>query len=207
MKRYVLAAVTAAAAAFAATPASAQLVTYNTNGSTLQCGTAANCSAITGNSIRFGTGVNSLVLSYDPILSATVSAPSNISLGAIDSSNLLASNYDITGVLLNILLFSTPPGSSGSLPQGSISGTLAGFSSNATLSFLSGGVTIGGFNYAVTNSPLSINPPSSNAGVTTIQGRVTAVPEPATWAMMLLGFGGIGFAMRRRRQPTLAQVA
>lgn len=28
---------------------------------------------------------------------------------------------------------------------------------------------------------------------------VSAVPEPATWAMMLLGFGGIGFAMRRRR--------
>ena len=34
------------------------------------------------------------------------------------------------------------------------------------------------------------------------------VPEPATWAMMLLGFGGIGFAMRRRRgQQTLAQIA
>jgi hypothetical protein len=27
---------------------------------------------------------------------------------------------------------------------------------------------------------------------------VTAVPEPATWAMMLLGFGMIGFAMRKR---------
>jgi hypothetical protein len=27
----------------------------------------------------------------------------------------------------------------------------------------------------------------------------TGVPEPATWAMMLLGFGGIGMAMRRRR--------
>lgn len=34
-----------------------------------------------------------------------------------------------------------------------------------------------------------------------------AVPEPATWAMMLLGFGGIGFAMRRRRRPALAQIA
>ena len=28
----------------------------------------------------------------------------------------------------------------------------------------------------------------------------TAVPEPATWAMMLAGFGAVGFAMRRRRQ-------
>jgi hypothetical protein len=26
------------------------------------------------------------------------------------------------------------------------------------------------------------------------------VPEPATWAMMLLGFGGIGVALRRRRE-------
>lgn len=34
-----------------------------------------------------------------------------------------------------------------------------------------------------------------------------AVPEPSTWAMMLLGFAGIGFAMRRRRNPALAQVA
>jgi hypothetical protein len=28
------------------------------------------------------------------------------------------------------------------------------------------------------------------------------VPEPGTWAMMLLGFGGIGMAMRRRRRPS-----
>jgi len=34
-----------------------------------------------------------------------------------------------------------------------------------------------------------------------------AVPEPATWALMLLGFGGIGMAMRRRRRPALAQIA
>lgn len=34
-----------------------------------------------------------------------------------------------------------------------------------------------------------------------------AVPEPATWAMMLLGFGAIGMASRRRRKPMLAQIA
>ena len=27
------------------------------------------------------------------------------------------------------------------------------------------------------------------------------VPEPGTWAMMLLGFGGIGLAMRKRGRP------
>jgi hypothetical protein len=36
-----------------------------------------------------------------------------------------------------------------------------------------------------------------------------AVPEPGTWALMLLGFGGIGMAMRRRRKErgALMQVA
>ena len=29
-------------------------------------------------------------------------------------------------------------------------------------------------------------------------GVISAVPEVGTWAMMLLGFGGVGFAMRRR---------
>jgi hypothetical protein len=35
----------------------------------------------------------------------------------------------------------------------------------------------------------------------------TGVPEPSTWAMMLLGFGAIGFSFRRRgqvRSPKLA---
>jgi PEP-CTERM motif len=36
---------------------------------------------------------------------------------------------------------------------------------------------------------------------------IRAVPEPATWAMMLLGFGAAGFALRRRRRPVLTQVA
>lgn len=34
-----------------------------------------------------------------------------------------------------------------------------------------------------------------------------AVPEPATWAMMLLGFAGIGASMRRRTKPMLMQIA
>ena len=33
------------------------------------------------------------------------------------------------------------------------------------------------------------------------------VPEPATWAMMLLGFGAVGFSMRRRRRALMPQVA
>ncbi len=32
-----------------------------------------------------------------------------------------------------------------------------------------------------------------------------AVPEPATWAMMLVGFGGVGFAMRRKTRAAGAR--
>ena len=46
----------------------------------------------------------------------------------------------------------------------------------------------------------------SNAALYTT-GTPPAVPEPATWAMMLMGFGAAGFAMRKRRQPGLQQIA
>jgi hypothetical protein len=32
------------------------------------------------------------------------------------------------------------------------------------------------------------------------------VPEPSTWATMLLGFGLVGLAMRRQRKPDFAKV-
>lgn len=41
---------------------------------------------------------------------------------------------------------------------------------------------------------------SDNAGDISFQiNSAGAVPEPGTWAMMLLGFGAIGFGMRRRK--------
>ncbi len=70
------------------------------------------------------------------------------------------------------------------------------------------------FTFSTTQSgPLSfeaINPENSGAGtnVGNILDNVvlTAVPEPSTWAMMILGFLGMGFIGYRRR-PTLFRVA
>lgn len=47
-------------------------------------------------------------------------------------------------------------------------------------------------------------------GLSALSGDITitpALPEPGTWAMMLLGFGAIGLSLRSRRKPVLAQVA
>lgn len=36
---------------------------------------------------------------------------------------------------------------------------------------------------------------------------IAAVPEPGTWALMLLGFGAVGFSMRRKREARPLQLA
>src|SRR5690606_2120681 len=53
---------------------------------------------------------------------------------------------------------------------------------------------------------LTISGENNDTGV--MEGSITieqAVPEPATWAMMLFGFGAIGFALRRRKQQKSLQ--
>jgi len=37
-----------------------------------------------------------------------------------------------------------------------------------------------------------------------IRALLTPVPEPATWAMLIVGFGMVGFGLRRRRQTLAA---
>jgi hypothetical protein len=41
---------------------------------------------------------------------------------------------------------------------------------------------------------------TGNIGANTIKTVTSAVPEPATWAIMLMGFGGLGAMLRQRRQ-------
>jgi hypothetical protein len=40
----------------------------------------------------------------------------------------------------------------------------------------------------------------SNGSFTGTMQAVTAVPEPSTWAMLILGFAGLGFMAYRRQQ-------
>ena len=60
--------------------------------------------------------------------------------------------------------------------------------------------------YTLSIGGTSTNSAAAMSGNITIH-QVNAVPEPATWAMMLLGFGAVGMVLRRRRRPVLAQIA
>ena len=117
----------------------------------------------------------------------------------------------------------------------SFTNTLAGFytisldTSDAAVNFTSAVLSDGVNNYALGSSfdngifelwtlgpsliaagayTLTINGSTSDSGA--LAGTVTireAVPEPATWAMMLLGFGAMGLTIRGRRRRMIAQAA
>ncbi|MHA6722018.1 FxDxF family PEP-CTERM protein [Sphingomonas sp. RS2018] len=63
------------------------------------------------------------------------------------------------------------------------------------------GSLMGLFNAGTSNTLRVIG---TNGGNGVYSGTIAfapgAVPEPATWGLMMLGFGGMGFAMRRRRK-------
>jgi hypothetical protein len=58
----------------------------------------------------------------------------------------------------------------------------------------------GGTNYASlgSNNAVSIWNNQGLSGITFTRIE-SPIPEPATWAMLLLGFGAVGFAFRRRK--------
>lgn len=60
-------------------------------------------------------------------------------------------------------------------------------------------------NAAATNASIGVAPGAGDGTfeIDAVNPVVAAVPEPATWAMMILGLGGVGAAMRRARARRL----
>jgi hypothetical protein len=80
--------------------------------------------------------------------------------------------------------------------------TLHFFVSGATLNELSGNPD-GNKNIFFVADVVNANGDTGSIGATLKAG----VPEPATWAMMLVGFGGLGAMLRRQRRTAQAAVA
>ena len=191
--------------ALTAAVASADIVSYNTTGSTLSCNGIAGCVQDTSTSITDG----GLTLTYSPGSGSDVVTPSIINLGNITSGGTGA-DVTMTGLLLTINVNSTPPGKSGSLPNGAVLGSLSTDNSGAIIEFSPNnttttfgtlpGVVIAGYTYQVLNTTLGLQAPTigNPIGQTSIQGAVTGAdfPEPVT-ALPMLGLSLI-FVWRLR---------
>jgi hypothetical protein len=213
MSKYLLGLVAGTALAFSATAASAA-TTFA--GGAQGCfvapgpGSCATASSATDNGLTFTGGTATFSQNTDATGFAAIGGPTN-NFGTI---TLAPSGHSYSSDLFDLLITFTLPVGSGT---GSFTANLLG----SLTSFGSGGVQItfqnpdqliaspgGNFTLHVNNVSFSGSPLAGETVLRQdISGYIQAVPEPGTWALMLIGFGGIGLAMRRRRRPALAQIA
>jgi hypothetical protein len=199
-------------ASLMATAAMAGTINYNTTGSTLSCGAAVSCVQNSTTSVTLG----GLTFTYNSGSGSGVVTPSIINLGNIVSTGT-AANVNLSGLLLTINVNSTPPGASGTLPNGSVSGTISTNQSSSIITFspnntttgfgtLPGVIISGGgqsFTYQILNTSLGLQAPTvgNPVGQTSIQGAVTdsstVVPEPTTFLSLGAGLGLLGLVRRR----------
>jgi PEP-CTERM motif len=149
-----------------------------------------------------GTAVNQAFVPVSPTCGARATCPFSGTLD-VDVTNGTVPDIDITFPSLDpfdrVILSEMNPGafveatnapSLGQVLELSFTGSLVGFT----------GGTITG--QAVVTSDLGIALFVVNPG-----GSITAVPEPSTWAMMLVGFAGLSYAGWRGTRRTAAAAA
>jgi hypothetical protein len=139
---------------------------------------------------------------YDDTFS-TVSAPALSFTETTDFTNAFAAPVFLGGALFgpgsltNLLNFSSNLGTDATIGN-------TGFGLFLSDSFVSGS-SVNEFVFAYDDQ--ITNPDDDNHDDLIFRAVVTSVPEPATWAMMLLGFGAVGAMMRRKRPATRAALA
>ncbi|MBB3475585.1 hypothetical protein FHY03_003890 [Sphingomonas sp. BK345] len=118
----------------------------------------------------------------------TYEAPAFVTDGWVDRSLL----KDATSSIARIRFLSSCPNGGGSSPCDEVNVVTEGaLSTSITYRYFADGAFAAAGSYNGSSSM----PTTLNVAVTAGQG---AVPEPGTWAMMILGFGVIGYAMRRK---------
>jgi hypothetical protein len=235
MRRALITALATAALGLTATPAMAAL-TLNPDGSLTTSGTSGGTQTIYLNGLTDGPTViagltAALTLSFTSVTNSGLTYNFSYSMFNSSSAPITASrissfgfntNPNVTGGSVTgtfdvlrlgdsypiipdpeVCVFN--PNGKGGVCTGSGGGIDIGDTGSGTLS-----LTFGSAPGSITLSDFVDRYQSiEGAGnVTSAVGVHTTVPEPATWGMMLLGFAGIGMALRRRRRSgALMQVA
>ena len=212
MKCAIIAALASAGIGLAAlaTPAEAAIVVCSQGTSCLDNTTTVNLGAFTNAPIVTGNvGIGGPLVSF------------NSTDGNLSTNNGAATVFRADGNLLTNLTFTILTGFTGAefnLEKGSPSSFLVTLTDSGGDVFSQTLTSLNGSNFFNVVAPAgtfytSATFNSTGGGFADFkQLRVTAaaaVPEAATWAMMLLGFGAIGLALRRSRrgQGPLMQVA
>lgn len=119
----------------------------------------------------------------------------------LNGSTLLNGSYDLGGGGSNVTNFLIAGGSFSSMSNGFFNGGSG--TGSLPVTFLNGLNTIT-FSYSGDPQTLGDEGWGLNSLLVTGNAFTSAVPEPATWAMLLMGFAAIGGAMRSRRRESLA---
>jgi hypothetical protein len=208
MKQHLLAAALAATA-FISAPAMASV--------TIE-GDPAN-TTVNGYSGPNGLLISGSGLSYGPFTLANLGdsfTTAVLTIGTPETSVNLFEDTTPRQVSVDFA-FLNPLDATGALVSGSTTGFIIPFTSCGILAGGCGAVdwsntpTLFNFGSGGSFSLLLQDATFGTPGNARVSGTFTyvspSVPEPSTWAMMLIGFGAVGFAIRRRRSPKLAQVA
>jgi hypothetical protein len=187
MKKALFSTFTAAAAIAAATPANAG--TCPALGADTDCGFLITINA-DGSITAGSTGQGPYDSSEDTLVGVVNNSPNTLNSLTLSGSDIFAFDYDgqyaYSGVSYG------PTGYEGPNTSFNIVDN-----DNGTVNFTNGGLAgNGGTAWFTLEEDLA----NVAGGVTVVSG----VPEPSTWAMMLLGFAGIGTAMRTRKKRQLA---
>lgn len=133
--------------------------------------------------------------------SATVTTSNTLT-----TSPLGMMGYAITGIT-GMLNGSAITGLSGFQGSDNFYYTSGSFVDGSGLGFTTAGGTSASLYFASSAQKyqLTTTSPFSSGYVTaTSRAAVAPVPEPAIWATLLIGFGGVGFALRRRENRAVA---
>jgi hypothetical protein len=179
-------------ALLASAPAHAVTV-VDFSGSTEGC-FGTNCtlaSSASDNHLSFTAGT------FTSIPAGTV----NVGFGSFTLGNG-TQTYDTTFTL--DIAFTAPAGSGSNTFDADVTGTVHGNGGSVTINFDNTPET---FNYSGGSFTVAVHDLTIDLGDPNITGTITltaAVPEPSTWAMMVLGFAGVGFMTYRRKRNGLA---